>query len=79
MVEVGVHMLIIKYLEYGHTTLIPIRRCVMKNKFKDSQPILGDDRFNTAGYTSDEENVSQGKDEIPTFVSDKYSSETSKS
>ncbi|MEH7092942.1 hypothetical protein V7100_28440 [Priestia megaterium] len=51
----------------------------MKNKFKDSQPILGDDRFNTAGYTSDEENVSQGKDEIPTFVSDKYSSETSKS
>ncbi|MBK0296045.1 hypothetical protein IAE22_27390 [Bacillus sp. S34] len=58
----------------------------MKNQFKDSQPTLGDDRFNTAGYTSDEvnvndpykENVSQAKGEIPTSVSNKHFSETSK-
>lgn len=58
----------------------------MKNQFKNFQPTLGDDRFNTAGYTSDEanvneackENVSQAKDEIPASVSNKHSSETSK-
>ncbi|CAK8583405.1 hypothetical protein ACMYUM_27390 (plasmid) [Priestia megaterium] len=58
----------------------------MKKQFKDSQPALGDDRFNTAGYNSTEanvndpykENVFQAKDEIPTPVSNKHSSETSK-
>ncbi|MBE2978813.1 hypothetical protein [Priestia megaterium] len=35
----------------------------MKNHSNNSQPAIGDDRFNTAGYTSDEANINdvQGK------------------
>ena len=76
--EVVDYMLINNYLGYGHTTLILIRRCIMKNQSKDSHSTLGDDRFNTAGYTSDEENVSQAKEEVPASVSNKRSSETSR-
>jgi len=31
----------------------------MKNQSNNSHPAIGDDRFNTAGYTSDEENVNK--------------------
>ncbi|WP_165351747.1 hypothetical protein [Priestia megaterium] len=30
----------------------------MKNQSNNCQPAIGDDRFNTAGYTSDEANIS---------------------
>ncbi|WP_161968313.1 hypothetical protein [Priestia megaterium] len=50
----------------------------MKNQSKNSHSTLGDDRFNTAGYTADEENVSQAKEEVPASVSNKRSSETSR-
>ncbi|MFP7737013.1 hypothetical protein ACLHDF_27475 [Priestia aryabhattai] len=29
----------------------------MKNQSNNSQPAIGDDRFNTAGYTSDKTNI----------------------
>lgn len=31
----------------------------MKNQSNNSHPAIGDDRFNTAGYTSDEANVNE--------------------
>ncbi|MFS0907733.1 hypothetical protein AB3N02_32790 [Priestia aryabhattai] len=40
----------------------------MKNRSNNSQPAIGDDRFNTAGYTSDEANINNvhGK-HLPNF------------
>ncbi|MDR7245251.1 MULTISPECIES: hypothetical protein [Priestia] len=40
----------------------------MKNQSNNSQPVIGDDRFNTAGYTSDEANINNvhGK-HLPNF------------
>ncbi|MED3814865.1 hypothetical protein P4573_21675 [Priestia megaterium] len=41
---------------------------MMKNQSNNSQPVIGDDRFNTAGYTSDEANINNvhGK-HLPNF------------
>ncbi|MBY0199502.1 hypothetical protein H7U05_19645 [Priestia megaterium] len=57
----------------------------MKNQSNNSKPAIGDDRFNTAGYTSDEANVndvhgkhlSNSKDKV--FTSEKEDASSTKS
>ncbi|MEC1067439.1 hypothetical protein [Priestia megaterium] len=54
----------------------------MKNQSNNSQPAIGDDRFNTAGYTSDEaiindvhgKHLSNFKDKVSTSENEDASS-----
>lgn len=45
----------------------------MKNQSNNSHPAIGDDRFNTAGYTSDEANINDVHGKHPSNFKDKVS------
>ncbi|WP_218961683.1 hypothetical protein [Priestia megaterium] len=46
---------------------------MMKNQSKNSQPAIGDDRFNTAGYTSDKANINDVHGKHPSDFKGKVS------
>ncbi|MGC9934580.1 hypothetical protein [Priestia aryabhattai] len=45
----------------------------MKNQSNNSQPAISDDRFNTAGYTSDEANINDVHEKHLSNFKDKVS------
>ncbi|MCU7766525.1 hypothetical protein ACFVSZ_26890 [Priestia megaterium] len=45
----------------------------MKNQSNNSQPAIGDDRFNTAGYTSDKANINDVHGKHPSNFKEKVS------